>query len=275
MDKVTEITLEEFLSKYNAEKIDLVEKRLFTKKDFEKLEKLFGYLRGSDRVSHLVRGVLEVVKNPGYFISNIDQIISNQTKDIKKYSKDENKSLKDRYPITDYIAKASVVAAFKPKTVLEIGTYFGWGSAAIKSACPNAHVYTMNPKETADANNPINQNKIGSAFRNKDLEVEQIWADSTSFDYSTLPSIDVTYIDGNHEYDFVYKDLENTSKITTKAIVLDDYIPSKGSPRGDVRAWGPWNESVVNATNDFLQKNVSIFSEVYWIKNTPICILIK
>lgn len=275
VDKVTYLSKEEFYKKFGIKEIDLVDLGIFNDDDFKELEEIFGYLKGEKRLSHLINGIPYLISHFFQLLANADQIIKNQLKDIKKYSTDKGTTLKDRYPISDYIMKASIVSGFKPKTILEIGTYFGWGTTSIKAASPKSIVYTMNPKENANANNPISENDIGKIYREKNLDAKQIWADSTKYDYKKLPEIDVTYIDGNHEYDFVYSDLTNTSKITKKAIVLDDYIPSKDSPRGDVRAWGEWNKAVVSAVDDFLRDNDKVFKCAYWIKETPICVLIK
>ena len=275
VNKVEYISKAEFYTKFKVKEVDLVELGIFDQDDFKKLEEIFGYLKGGKRLRHLITGIPYLLTHFFDLLRNFDQIILNQIKDIRKFSRDEEIPLKNRYPISDYIMKASIVSSFKPKKILEIGTYFGWGTASIKAASPTTDVYTMNPKENSDANNPINENNIGEVYRNKNLKINQIWADSTNYDYAKLPSIDVTYIDGNHEYSFVYSDLENTSKITEKAIVLDDYIPSKNSPRGGVRAWGDWNKSVVSAVDDFLKMNDKLFKYAYWIKETPICVLIK
>lgn len=275
VSKVTNISKKEFCKNFGIEEIDLVDLGIFNENDFKELEEVFGYLKGSKRLSHLVNGIPYLISHFFELLASADQIISNQLKDIKKYSTDQKIKLKDRYPISDYIIKASIISGFKPKNILEIGTYYGWGTASIKAASPKSTVYTMNPKENENANNPINENDIGKIYRKKNLDAKQIWADSTKYDYKKLPEIDVTYIDGNHEYDFVYSDLVNTSKITKKAIVLDDYIPSKDSPRGDVRAYGEWNKSVVSAVDSFLNKNGKLFKYAYWIEETPICVLIK
>lgn len=275
MDKVIPVSLNDFKERFNVPDIDLVELGLFSEEDFKLLEGEFGYLKGKHRFLHFIKDFHLIVRNPRQILTNLDQVVFNQIKDLKKFSDDKQKALKDRYPVSDYILKASVAASFRPKNILEIGTFCGWGAASFKAAVPEATVYTINPKETADANNPIAEGKIGGAFRRKGLSVHQIWADSTKFDFSTLPPIDVTYIDGNHDYEFVYQDLENTSKVTTKAIILDDYIPSKSSPRGEVRSWGPWNKSVVSAVDDFLRYHQNAFSQAYWLEGTPVCVLVK
>lgn len=275
INRVSSISKNDFYKLFNVSEVDLVEKGLFTEEDYIALSKIFGYLKPQDRILHLLRNIPYALAHPMQMLKSFDQIISNQIKDIKRSSKEKEVELKDRYPISDYVMKASIASSFHPKTILEIGTYFGWGTSALKMASPEATVYTMNPVENEDANNPIDESHIGEVWRRKNLKAEQIWADSTEFNYKTIPQIDVTYIDGNHEYDFVYKDLENTSRITNKAIILDDYIPTKNSPRGDVRAWGPWNESVVKAVDDFLKDHPNHFSHAYWVENSPVCVLIK
>lgn len=275
MDKVAFISLKDFKERFNVPDIDLVELGLFSEEDFKLLEAEFGYLKGRHRLLHFIKDFDVFLNSPKSMLMDINQIVLNQIKDLVKFSRDKEKPLKDKYPLSDYILKASIAASFKPKAILEIGTSYGWGAASFKVAVPESTVYTINPKETADANNPIAEGKIGEAFRKRGLDVHQIWSDSTKLDFSTLPPIDVAYIDGNHNYEFVYKDLENTSKVTTKAIILDDYIPSKRSPRGEVRSWGPWNKSVVSAVDDFLRHNKDIFSQAYWIEETPICVLVK
>jgi predicted O-methyltransferase YrrM len=275
MDKVIPISLVDFKERFNVPDIDLVELGLFGEEDFKLLEEAFGYLKGKRRFLHFIKDFHVMVRNPKQILLNLDQVVFNQIKDLKKFSGDQKRALKDRYPISDYILKASIAASFKPKTILEIGTFYGWGAASFKVAVPEATVYTINPKETVAANNPIMEGKVGEAFRKKGLLVHQIWADSTRFDFSTLPPIDVAYIDGNHNYEFVYQDLENTAKVVTKAVILDDYLPSKNSPRGEVRAWGPWNKSVTSAVDDFLRHHQNVFSQTYWIEETPIGVLVK
>lgn len=266
---ISKVSLDDYVKTQNVVFIDLVEKGLFTEEDYLILREAFGYLGGIKRI----KNVLGNLKNFPRMVGNLDQILLNQFRDFNRHSHDKAVPLRDRYPITDYINKASIIASFLPESVLEIGTYYGWGAASIKTACPLATVYTMNPRETGGANNPLAKEEIGSVCRKKGLDIIQIWADSTNFNYSALPGIDVSYIDGNHEYNYVYKDLENLVRITRKAIVLDDYIPTKDSPRGGVRAWGPWNESVVRAVNDFTLSNFDIIKSAYWIENTPICVI--
>lgn len=278
MKQVKVIKKANFYKIFNVKEVDLVKLGLFNKKDlaglrkiesagsfYEKSSRLLSYLKYS--ITHprflflfIIPKTLDYLYN---YLSFKRQASSNQIKvDISEI-----------HPISNCILKANIAASFKPKVILEIGTYLGWGAASFKKVCPDCEVYTINPRTSKGSYNPINNKDIGSFYKRKGLKVKQIWADSNYFDYSGIPKVDVTYIDGNHDYEHVFKDLEKTSKITSKSIILDDYIP-KG--RTDNKAvYGPWNEGVVKATDDFLLKNPKLFNQAFWIEETQLCVLVK
>jgi hypothetical protein len=217
---------------------------------------------------------LLAIKNPIYLAKNFPRILTEKYKGIMKYYSDRNKNISKRYPLNDYFYKTGLVTAFKPVSILEIGTWLGWGISMFKVANPEAICYTMNINGGEDANNFIDMSRVGSFYKKKQLEIKQILADSTNYNFSQLGEIDVCYIDGNHKYSHVYSDLKNCSKIAKKAVILDDYIPSAHSPRGDVMMWGWNNKEVVTAVDNFLEET-NIFQAAYWIKETPVCILVK
>ncbi len=179
-------------------------------------------------------------------------------------------TFKERKLIKNNILKSSIISSFDPKVILEIGTYLGWGAASLKTACPHATVYSLDVKINVSANNPITENTIGYFFKKKRISIMQLWGDSLFFNFKSIPNPDVIYIDGNHSYKYVYNDLEKSSKIVKKCIVVDDFITKNSG-----QLYGPWNEGVVLATMNFLKKNGNLFKDVYWIKNSPYCILIK
>jgi predicted O-methyltransferase YrrM len=275
MNKIERISYADFCSKYSVPDIDLVDLGLFKIEDLSSLRQLAGYLTGFKKLRNFLIHLPIYLKNFGFFSRNINKSVGLLLRDLFIPTDITNIPLNKLYPISDYNMKVNIIASFNPKTILEIGTYFGWGAASIKMALPNSKVYTMNPEINSLANNPINKDRIGEVFRIREIEVNQIWADSTKFDYQKLPNIDAAYIDGNHDYDYVYSDLSKISKIVSKVIVLDDYIPNAKSPRGGVRSWGPWNQTVVSAVDDFLDENPEIFQSCYWIEDSPIAVLIK
>jgi len=269
--KIEYIKKDNFFKKYRVKSIDLIQLGLFKESDLEDLNKVQNkfYLKGV--LKKLFSYTIFSFKHPKF----IKSFILNRLLFLINDKKNESVvSIKDSSTVSDCILLASITVSFKPKTILEIGTYLGWGSTSLKKACPSSDVYTINPKIDKDSNNPIDRESVGSFYKKKGFRVHQIWSDSTIFDYSTLPEIDVTYIDGNHEYDYVYKDLENVSKLTKKCVILDDYIPEdEANVKGFV--YGPWNKGVVCATNDFLKDNPDIFKKAYWIKGTDFCVLVK
>jgi len=246
--KVKTITKEKLFREYNAGVVDLVKDGIFTEVDYREMCDEFGIQNVQTKMLHIVKvELINAIKNPIKLLLNLKRILMEQLNGIKKFYEDDNRELNNKYPISDYSMKASVIRAFKPKSVLEIGTWHGWGISAIKFACPEAICYTMNPKENKDANNPINEKEIGRVYKNLKLDIKQIWADSKTYDYKSIKSVDVCYIDGNHEYDYALSDLKNCTNIAKKAVILDDYIPSPDSNRGYVMTWGWNNKEVVNA----------------------------
>lgn len=261
------IRKEDFFNKFKVKEMDLVNMGLFTQKDIDELSNYQDGLNFTQKISLLPSYLFFALRNPKF----ISTFVLPKLGFVWNYSHlNRNLALKDQSPIKNCIVKASIAAAYNPKVILEIGTYLGWGAASLKKACPKASVYSINPKENSQANNPIEAQKIGYFYRKKKLKVKQIWADSALFDYHTIPKPDVIYIDGDHSYNAVYKDLDNSSRVVKKCIILDDFIPGNSG-----LMYGPWNESVVNATHDFLKKTSQVFKEVFWIKGTSYCIMIK
>lgn len=266
-----------FYKKYNVVNIDLVKLGLFKWSDLEDLRRVENSIGISARIIKIFLYLTFSVRHPRFFISFVVSksisFVKFKLNTKKSKSIKQRKQLKNIHPISNCILKASIAASFKPKRILEIGTYLGWGAASFKKACPSALVYTVNPSVDTDSNNPIDAKRVGEFCKKKKLKVMQIWSDSTKYDYSKLPEVDVTYIDGNHKYSYVYKDLENASKMTKKCIILDDYIPEAEANKDNV-VYGPWNDGVVGAVNDFLKDN-NVFRRAYWIEGTQLCVLIK
>ncbi len=278
MNKVKFISESAFRNKYKFPKIDLEKMKLFNDADIIELWKLENRPKIREKLNIFLRSYLKfALKNPGFIKSFvIPRMISSvgELLDINKTNdKSHNLTSFKKLLVDTYNRRVNIALAFQPKTLLEIGTYFGWGAASFKKGIPKCKVYTMSPKDSS-VNNPVKENETGYFYKKKNLNIIQIWSDSTKFNYSKLPKIDVVYIDGNHSFDFIYKDLENTSKIVDKCIIIDDYLP-KGETNKEAHFYGPWNNDVVKATNDFIIDNPDIFRKIFWIKNTRLCLLIK
>lgn len=265
--KVKKISLQQFRKKFNLPDLNPWRKKLFNETDFKILQEESGMVRTHKKLQETILQIVPfVLKHPLILIKDFKEILRSRLSQINNYYKASNTDITETFPFNDYKIKSQIIAAFKPKSLLEIGTATGWGIAAFKSVLPSCKCYTMNPKVSKD---------IGVVHRRKKIKVKQIWADSTKFDFNKIGKVDVSYIDGNHTYPFVYSDLVNCNKITKKLIILDDYIPSSDEPREPSIRWATYFLEVVKAVDDFLKNNPKAIKEAYWIRNTRICALIK
>lgn len=275
MLKVKHITKKGFFKKFNVKELDPFNNNVFSEEDINKIQEDFGIIGIGKKLQTIPELLKIFLKEPLRIIIRFPKLVKTHVFGIKQFYGVDKRSLKDSYPFSDYVLKASVMGAVAPRRLLEIGTARGWGVATFQVALPACQCYTMSPKNTLGANNELPTSEIGNAFRQKNLPIKQIWSDSLKFNYKSFGSVDVSYIDGNHAYKWAYSDLVNCNSITKKMIVLDDYIPTSDSPRGQVLTWGWWNEDVVKAVNDFLKTNPKDIKEAYWIENSPVCVLIK
>lgn len=269
MNKIRHISQDELFTKFDIDKLNL-ENKLFNKSDVSYYLKLDKKLSKANRISTIVSYFIFAIFHPKFLYSFIIPQIYRAF--FEKTDKNKSDWRKSNFILTNNL-KASIAASLNPKKILEIGTYLGAGAASFKYVSPEAKIYTINPKENKDVNNPIEDQYIGYFCKKKKLKVIQIYADSTNFNFSKIGKMDLTFIDGNHSYSYVYKDIGNTSKITKKAILIDDYVPERESGNGLV--YGPWVEGVVKALDDYLRKNPKDFKEAYWIKKTKYALLIK
>jgi predicted O-methyltransferase YrrM len=120
-----------------------------------------------------------------------------------------------------------------PKILLEIGTARGEGTAVMARNAPNATVYTVNipPEEISTGGKVVtyapSRDETGIYYREKGLKnIEQIFANTLRWEPGFGP-IDVAFVDGCHDAEFVYGD---TKKILRKCrpgsvIVWHDFAP--------------------------------------------------
>ncbi len=125
----------------------------------------------------------------------------------------------------------------EPKTILEIGTAAGETTALMAKHAPHAIVHTLNipPEEIADGGKAVTyapaRDEIGRAYREAGCtNVRQILANTATWSPQREPfdgPIDVAFIDGCHDADFVYSD---TRKILGRCrpgslILWHDFAP--------------------------------------------------
>jgi predicted O-methyltransferase YrrM len=103
-----------------------------------------------------------------------------------------------------------------PKTALEIGTSTGLATVLMAVNAPNARIFTVNisPEEIASGEGgklttiALEREKIGIEYRDRGLtNVTQIYANTAKWE-PDIDRIDVAFIDGSHDTDFVVNDTE-------------------------------------------------------------------
>ena len=136
---------------------------------------------------------------------------------------------------------AKLIAAYKPKNLLEIGTFDGNTTLQMALNAPkDALIHTIDlPNEPIATEHTIDQvdlkfvqdsQKHQRKYQKSGVasKVTQHFGDSTTYDFSQFGEIDFCFIDGGHSYDCVRKDTEKVLKILApKAVVLwHDFDPN-------------------------------------------------
>ncbi|MDI3467516.1 MAG: hypothetical protein OJF50_006337 [Nitrospira sp.] len=116
--------------------------------------------------------------------------------------------------IRDAESLATVMRNTAPKLALEIGTSNGMGTVLMAANAPEANIYTVNipPEEIVSGEGgqlttiALEREKIGVAYRERGLRnITQIYANTATWE-PNIGTIDVAFIDGCHDADFVYND---------------------------------------------------------------------
>lgn len=122
--------------------------------------------------------------------------------------------------VRDAESLATVVRNLSPKTVLEIGTSNGMGTVLMAANAPEAQIYTVNipPEEVSSGQGgqlttiAPERDKIGAAYKARGLKnIIQIIANTASWE-PNIGEIDIAFIDGCHDTDFVYSDTRKVLK---------------------------------------------------------------
>jgi hypothetical protein len=122
--------------------------------------------------------------------------------------------------IRDAESLGLVMRNTNPKVALEIGTAEGHSTALMAENAPHSKIYTVNisPEEIESGKGGVlttgafEQEKIGSYYRSKNFQnIFQIFANTATWD-PDIGTIDVAFIDGCHDADFVYNDTKKIVK---------------------------------------------------------------
>lgn len=125
----------------------------------------------------------------------------------------------------DYLVLHSLLRKYYPNTVTEVGTNIGSGVNVIATALPHAKIYSLDLDfETMKQDSlqyPVGsegEDRVGSAAR---FPYTQLRGDSKTFNYSQYKS-EAYYIDGEHTYDSVYKEVKGVLRVNPKLVIFHD-----------------------------------------------------
>lgn len=116
--------------------------------------------------------------------------------------------------IRDAESIGTVLCNVNPTIALEIGTAEGHTTALMAQNAPLSQIYTLNisPEEILSGKGgtlttvALEIERIGSYYREKNLKnISQIYANSATWE-PDIGNIDVVFIDGCHDSEFVYND---------------------------------------------------------------------
>jgi hypothetical protein len=125
-------------------------------------------------------------------------------------------------PLYDAIPLLSILAAEKPKEVLEIGTYMGHTTRAMAETLEMATINTLDlpldfsPEMDTNGALPkddfhlISRRIVGREFKGVSCEkrIVQHFGDTAKFDYQKLGRPTFFFIDGSHTYEYCKNDTE-------------------------------------------------------------------
>jgi predicted O-methyltransferase YrrM len=128
----------------------------------------------------------------------------------------------------------AVCANRNPTTILEIGTAEGHMTALMAQNAPQAMVHTVNiPAEEIEeggtfVTRSFARDEIGRYYRDRKLgNVRQIYANTATWE-PDIGSIDIAFIDGCHDTDFVFNDTRKVLKHAHPGTVIlwHDFNPA-------------------------------------------------
>lgn len=133
-------------------------------------------------------------------------------------------------PLNDQKIIYRTARSIKPRTILEIGTYYGYLTLGLFVNAIYADVYTIDIYKEMKIKVPFYQklevlpkSKVGWAFRNKIPGIHQILGDSRNVNtYPILKgkTVDFAFIDGNHSFEAVLQDTRNVLKFVRKNSII-------------------------------------------------------
>lgn len=172
--------------------------------------------------------------------------------------------------LRDAESLATVMRNIQPRIAVEIGTANGMGTLLMSVNSPDSHIYTVNipPEEILAGKGgklttvAMEREKIGSAYRARNcLNITQIFANTATWT-PNIGTIDIAFIDGCHDTNFVYND---TKKILQHMraggfVLWHDFNPSLSEKF-------PWIRSVCRGV-ERLCRNGLVRGRIFLIRDS-------
>jgi predicted O-methyltransferase YrrM len=185
---------------------------LFAMRTLRKVRHRIRELLRYDRFRNLERSVVDLnntAELKKIFGWNLDPLLDDKSIFQVEHPEDANERR-----IRDAESLGVVVRNTNPAVCLDIGTSTGHSAALMAVNAPQSRVYTVNiPPEDLDAGKGgknttvrLSRQEIGAYYRERGLtNIEQILANTATWQPEIGP-IDVAFIDGCHDVDFVFND---------------------------------------------------------------------
>lgn len=163
-------------------------------------------------LSHLRRSVIElnsIEELKKIFNWKADPLLDDSTIHQFEYPEDANQRR-----LRDAESLGTVIQNSAPKICVDIGTSTGHSAALMAVNAPQAHIYTINipPEEILSGEGgtfttiALERENIGSYYRQRGLvNITQILSNTAKWQ-PNIGQIDVAFIDGSHDTDFVFND---------------------------------------------------------------------
>jgi predicted O-methyltransferase YrrM len=159
-------------------------------------------------------------------IVSLSQIVNGRLADKDKISLQAIPEHRHNCSIFELLTLAALTRSINPKLCLEIGTYDGRSALAIASNCnAQARIVTLNLPPNYLSQHPDESNvvdvqlssKVTSGARwqgcRESHQIEQVFADSKEFDFSSIGRPQFIFIDGAHDRHSVQSDTDKALRV--------------------------------------------------------------
>lgn len=103
----------------------------------------------------------------------------------------------------------NVAQDIQAQNIFEFGTFLGYTALALAQNT-NAHIWTIDLPFPRVGKNPdgwerhlVDESELVYRGRPEEERITQILADSTTYDYSALPEMDLVFVDGGHDPEII------------------------------------------------------------------------